>query len=247
VDPDHLPNHFLRNFLLTINIAAAAGFSEPQVMEMGEAAMLADIGMIMIQDNIRFTRDKMAGTSEWEIRKHPILGLYALERLRGIPDSVSYAAYQHHERINGKGYPNGRSGKLIHPYSQIVSIADVFNAMCNERAYRKAYNPAEAMKQVLDMALTGLLRKQYVRNLLKYFSAFPVGSLVLLNNRSTAKVVQSNEKNPMKPVVSVLTDSKENYLPENKIFQVDFAEEEKLGIIKPLESKNDLDLPMRGF
>ncbi|MBF0430412.1 MAG: HD domain-containing protein [Fibrobacteria bacterium] len=247
IEHDYLPNHFLRNFLLAINIGSSSGYSLPQVKQMGEAALLADIGMIMINGDIRIKKDALTQEDEWELKKHPIIGLYALERLNGIPDEIVFVAYQHHERLTGDGYPKGNQSRVIHPYAQIVAIADIFDALCNERAYRGSYNPSESLKSILKMAVSGHLDKTYVHNLIKYLSAFPVGSLVLLNDNRMAKVIQSNAGSPLKPLISVLTDKKEQTLSEKKIFQIDCSQEEDIYIERPLNIRAGKNEVMIGF
>ena len=233
---DYLYHHSLNVCLLTINIAASAGYSGKQIVEIGMGALLHDIGMLLIPEEIRFHTGKLSPVDWFEVQKHPILGLHLLEKIKDLPESIPYIAYQVHERENGRGYPKQRKGRLIHRFAKIVQIADVFEAMSAPRSYRKAIIPHEGIKRLVKMVEHGLMPSDFTKAFLAYASLFPIGSIVELNDNRIAKVVHSNSDSLSKPVVSILTDSKKKVLKRDRMYQENLKNNTAIQIIKALHS-----------
>ena len=241
---EYIYTHSLNVTLLSINIAAAYGYNEQQVIEIGMGALLHDVGMLLLPNEVRLKKGKFTEDEWWEVQKHPILGLHLLEKVSHLPESVPYVSYQCHERENGKGYPKQRSTRLIHNYARIVSVADVFEALSSPRCYREAHIPYKAMELVIMMTRQGLISGEFVKALLEYSSLFPVGSMVELSNNCIGKVIRSNSSSYAKPVVCVLTDVEGNPLPNERIYEEDLSINTTLQIIRAHPSGNDL---MLGF
>ncbi len=228
---DYIYNHALNVCLLSINIAAAAGYNEEQVLEIGMGGLLHDVGMMMIPGDIRLKKDKLT-TNEWyEVRKHPALALHALEKIPYLPRTVPYVAYQSHERENGKGYPKQLVGRRIHCYTKIVQLADIYESMSSPRSYRSAFLPYKAMEALIKQAHGGFLNIDFVKYFLAYMSLFPVGSMVELNDQRIAKVVQANGNLFAKPVVSVLADKGGPFIDKTKIYQEDLKSRQTVQIV----------------
>jgi HD-GYP domain-containing protein (c-di-GMP phosphodiesterase class II) len=192
--------------VLAINIATAMGYNVDQVREVGIAALFQDLGMAMVpQDLLRATR-KLDPVEFIDIQKHTMLGLYVLEKIRGLPASARLAMYQHHERADGSGYTQRRERLWIHKYAQIAAVADVYDALTSDRPWRKAFAPYLAMESVIKQANKGRFNGEIVRGLLRYLSLFPVGSFVQLTNGEICKVVHTNGDAIDKPVVCALID-----------------------------------------
>lgn len=247
-DEEYLYHHSLNVCILSINIAAAAGYSEKQVSDIGIGAALHDVGMLLVPREIRLKKGRLTRDEWYEVQKHSILGLHVLEKVSKLPESAPYIAYQTHERENGQGYPKQRSSRLIHRYSKVVQIADVFESLSSPRGYRNAYVPYRAMEIIIKMSRKDLLASDLVKAFISYMSLFPVGSLVELSDHTMGKVVLANELHYTKPVVSILADSRGNLLSKEKIYQVDLSKNQGLQIVKAVESTRlpGLDI-MHGF
>jgi HD-GYP domain-containing protein (c-di-GMP phosphodiesterase class II) len=247
-DEDYLYHHSLNVCLYSINIAAAAGYSERQTVDIGIGAVLHDVGMLLIPKEIRLKKARLTKDEWYEVQKHSVLGLHLLEKVSKLPESAPYIAYQTHERENGQGYPKQRNSRLIHNYSKIVQIADIFESLTAPRNYRSPYMPYRAMEILIKMTRKNLVAGDLVKAFLNYMSLFPVGSLVELSDHCIAKVVQANELHYTKPIVSVIVDGRGNLLPKEKIHQVDLARNLSLQIVKAIDSNQlpGLDI-MHGF
>jgi len=117
------------------------------VEDIETAALLHDIGKIKIPKEILNKPDKLTEDEFEVIKKHSQYGFEILKnftQLKNIAEDV----YCHHERYNGKGYPNGKSGQEISLIAQILSITDVYDALTSDRIYRKAMAPKEASQVI---------------------------------------------------------------------------------------------------
>ncbi|MEO7427197.1 MAG: HD domain-containing phosphohydrolase [Fibrobacteria bacterium] len=225
--PDYLYDHAVKMCLLSLAIASAAGYSRGQSIEIAQGALLADIGMMLVPDRVRLKRGRLNESELLEIKKHPMLGLSLLEHVHGLSEAVIIIPYQHHERISGNGYPDNRSGAAVSRFSRIVSIADVFTALINQRTYRESVVPYQAMVSLLSMGGEGHLDSEHIKCFLKTMSIFPLGSLVRLASGRVAKVVGSNPSEFTKPTVSVLTQENGSLVPRPEIQQIDLARSEE--------------------
>ncbi len=131
------------------------GLTEDEVEDMAVAAIMHDVGKIAISDIILNKPGKLTA-DEFEIMKtHAAKGELLIEQIARIQSHNSYKyardiARHHHERWDGKGYPDGLKGDEISVCAQVVSIADVYDALLSPRVYKKAYEPDKALRMILD-------------------------------------------------------------------------------------------------
>ena len=149
-DPD-TASHSERVAALAVRLARAVGLPEDEVEAVAAAALLHDAGKVAV--DARILR-KPAGLSpeEWEVvRAHPVVGQ---EILSGIPgmDRIARVIRHHHERWDGGGYPDGLKGEQIPLHSRIIHLADAYDAMTSDRAYRKGKSRDEALEIILREA-----------------------------------------------------------------------------------------------
>ena len=119
---------------------------------MGMAALLQDIGIAMVPEEILNAERKLTDVEFLEIQKHSINVLYTLEKMRGLPYIVKMIAYQAHERPDASGYPRRHHDRAIHKFSHIIAVADVYDAMTSDRPWRKAFHPYRALEHLIREA-----------------------------------------------------------------------------------------------
>jgi len=116
------------------------------LFEFGLGALLHDIGKSKISDSILNKKGTLTDEEFEIIKKHPIYGAEILkEKGNEIPENSIYPVLQHHEKINGTGYPYGLKGDQIHIYGKIVGVSDVFDALTTKRSYKDAINSFDAL------------------------------------------------------------------------------------------------------
>lgn len=122
---------------------------------------------------------------------------------------------EHHERLDGSGYPNALRGSDIHLFSRIVAVCDVYDALATERSYKKAYRPDQA---ALVLRETTNLDKRFVEALLKHVVLYPIGTKVRLSNGAIGSVVRAQSSSNPQPMVKLLFSRyNESFLQKRKL------------------------------
>jgi putative nucleotidyltransferase with HDIG domain len=144
-DP-YTQGHSERVANLARNIALKLGVSPEKAELIWCVAELHDIGKLVVRETILNKKEKLS-SEEWEVLKeHPVTGEKILESV--LNEELLRVIRSHHERVDGKGYPDGLKGEEIDQSSQIVSIADAYDAMTSVRSYRKPMTPQEAVNEI---------------------------------------------------------------------------------------------------
>lgn len=135
--------------LFCVLLARALGYSPEEQEEIAVGALLHDLGKLQIDDRILTKPGKLDEFEFREIRKHPVTGFEAIAERDDLSFGQVMMAYQHHERLNGSGYPVGCVAEDIHPYAKLCAIADVYEALTAQRPYREPMSPQTALA-ILD-------------------------------------------------------------------------------------------------
>lgn len=138
-----------------MEIGKALGLSDRELTSLNSVSLLHDIGKIGVPEHI-LNKPGLLTPDEYEtIKQHPFKGYKILEPIKQLRDYLPAVLY-HHERIDGKGYPEGRSGEEIPLLARIIAVADTFDAMTSDRAYRKAKSLEAVIKELIDVSGTQL-------------------------------------------------------------------------------------------
>lgn len=237
---DYLFAHSVNVCVLSLITGVSMGFSKPKLYNLGIGALLHDIGKTLIPPVILNKPGSLSTDEYTVIKRHPEYGYTILtSEESSIKKSAAIIALQHHERYNGEGYPKGIQSGSINELSQIVGIADVYDAMTADRVYRKAHPPHEAYEM---LAGSGDFYFDYdiVRAFLSNVAAYPVGSVVRLSSNETALVVDTPKGYSLYPRIKILYDAEGNRL--NEPVDVDLSEQSSLIIVKVLDHNEVEDL-----
>jgi putative nucleotidyltransferase with HDIG domain len=128
-------------------MAKELGLREMQICGIYMTALLHDIGKVCLRPEVLSKSTELTDIEFGIIRAHPETG-YNICRAMGLPSAVAQAVLQHHERINGSGYPQGLRGEDITLWARILAVADVVEAMTSQRPYRPAYRIEEAVEEI---------------------------------------------------------------------------------------------------
>ncbi|MBE0425569.1 MAG: HD-GYP domain-containing protein [Nitrospirae bacterium] len=204
-------HHSVNVSILSIALGQRLGLSKKMLTELGLVALFHDIGKIEIPNEVlnkatNFTDD------EWKlIKKHPLWGLKAILRLKGLESSSirsSIVAFEHHMNYDFSGYPKVRKNTELDLFSRIVSLADQYDAMTSSRVYsRIPLAPDKALSIMMERAgsqLDPLLFKFFVNMV----GVFPIGTLVMLDTRELGLVYEANVLFAERPRILIIIDSK---------------------------------------
>lgn len=144
---EYTMGHCQRVMEIACQIATCMGFKEDEIDDLRYAAILHDIGKIGIPASILNKSERLSDDEYGEIKKHPLISFNILKDVEFIGNGLQ-AILQHHERFDGKGYPNGLKGNQICMFGRILCIADAFDAMTSDRPYRAAMSIGQALREI---------------------------------------------------------------------------------------------------
>lgn len=132
--------------------------------ELGAGFFLHDIGKVRISPSILDKRGRLNKDEMAQMQQHPELGFQVLRAAKQLSEECRHIVLQHHERVDGKGYPQGLEKEDIHLYARICSIADVYDALTSTRSYRKKLKPFDALI-VMRKEMLGHIQKDIFEQL----------------------------------------------------------------------------------
>ena len=230
----NLSNHCLRLALTGMAIGIELGLNEEHLKTLGLSGLVHDWGMIQVSEEVRNAPRLLAAADFVAIERHPIYSLEMLENVKGLPSEVPLVAYQVHERADGSGYPRNRTESRTHMFARILGVADVYLALTSPRPHRKALMPYSAMECIVRQASRGVFDRNVVRALLHAMTLFPIGSYVVLNDASVARVLRRSGKDFGQPIVQRISSCDGSEIEDSSDAIIDLASSEQLEIIQAL-------------
>lgn len=201
-DKKFLVNHSMRSTIIALTIGIRLRMQFTQLIELGQACILHEIGMLRLPPQLYITDKKLQPQEKAKLASHPILG-YELLKDAGFTLPIQRAVLEHHEKENGSGYPRHITSEDISTYAKIISVACAFEAITAPRQYRSARPKYEAMLEILRNT-----NKQYDENVIKAllysFSIFPIGVYVYLANGKIAQITDTKPDDPRHPIAQIL-------------------------------------------
>ena len=197
----YLLEHSLNVAILLANFANYLEMPEDEVQELALSGFLHDIGKIKVPDEILHKPGRLTDQEMVIMRDHVYYGIRVLEDM-GIPERMIETISQHHERLDGYGYPDGARGDEITKFGRMIAIVDTYDAITADRCY-KAGMPSQKALKILHEETPLKYDQHLVEQFIKCIGVYPVGSLVKLSSEKIAVVIKQNENNPLKPLVKV--------------------------------------------
>ena len=198
-------DHGLNVAISLIAFGRHIGYPREPLSHLGMLGLLLDVGKIklsraLLEKNGRLTDEEFA-----LVKTHVELGLGELRRTPNIHADVLEGIAQHHERMNGSGYPYSLQGEKISIFGRMAGIADTYAAMTRKRAYADAASPHEVLQMLSNWSGT-LFHPDMVEQFIQSVGAFPVGSMVELSTGEVAVIVTHNKLKRLKPKVLIITE-----------------------------------------
>lgn len=195
---NYLYEHAVRCSILLCFFGQSLGFSEKDCKRLATIGYLFDVGMINVPSSIRLQRGRASLEDQLVLQTHVLESLSLLENV-ALDNEQRLAIEQHHERLDGSGYPFGAEGEHIHYFARMLAIVDCFDAMTSNREFKKPVTPASALK-LLCNSVHGYDQKLAVQ-FLRAIGIYPCGSSVILDNNELAIVTEVLPQDPLKPIV----------------------------------------------
>ncbi|TVY07403.1 HD-GYP domain-containing protein [Paenibacillus cremeus] len=203
---NYLFQHSLNVCIYATMLGMSYGYSRDELMTLGLGGLLHDVGKTQIPLELLRKKEPLTNEEYERIKKHTTFGYQFLKDEPNIPLISAHCAFQHHERMDGSGYPRGLKGDEIHEYARWVGLVDSYDAMTTHRVYRNAMLPHQAM-EILFTGSQTLYEKKMIELFRDKIAIYPIGITVTLNTGESGVVVDLNAKMPHRPVVRILQDA----------------------------------------
>ena len=229
---NYLFSHTLNVTIITVTLGIIQGYSRNDLQALGLGSLLHDIGKTRINPNLLTKKGPLTIEEFEEIKQHTLYGFQLLKDEPNIPLLAAHCAFQHHERLDGSGYPRGILDEEIHDFAKWIAIADSFDAMTNHRPYRHAILPHQAM-EVLFSYSGSLYDRKKVSLFRDNIAIYPLGITVRLTTGEKGVVVKIDAISPQRPVVRIFEDAEGNRVDSQ--YEIDLSVKHSILI----ESVND--------
>lgn len=193
--------HSVQVSMLSYYLATWLDYSPAEAVDIGKAGFLHDIGKCMIDEAILNKPDRLTKEEFEIVKKHTEYGRDIL--LHSFRDAtLATTAFQHHERMDGSGYPHGKTGDDLHPISKIIAVADVYSAMISARVYQKKRDLLYVLKELYRLSYSELdlvTTHTFIKHMIPNF----IGKHVRLNNNEIGLIVMTHPTEFFRPLVQV--------------------------------------------
>ncbi|MBV2122703.1 MAG: HD-GYP domain-containing protein [Candidatus Thiodiazotropha sp. (ex Ctena orbiculata)] len=176
------------------------------IWELGVGGILHDIGKLQVPDKILNKPGRLSDQEFDVMRLHVGFGYKLIDEAETIPKRARQVILQHHERLNGTGYPGRLSGEEISLYGKMAAIVDVYDAITSDRVYHKGKLPSLVLRQLVEWSGEGVFDAELVQRFIQCVGIYPVGSLVALQSQRLAVVIASPQKALLNPLLKVIYD-----------------------------------------
>jgi HD-GYP domain-containing protein (c-di-GMP phosphodiesterase class II) len=206
--------HSVNVAVISLVMGICLNFRKDELIDLCLGALTHDIGKAFVPKEIITKRGDFTAEESKIYKSHTIKGYdYLLEQIHA-KESARIVALQHHERIDGLGYPKGITGSKIHPYAKIVSIANAYDSLTSDCPYRRAIPASDALEFIMAHVNT-LFDFEYVNIFAKIIIPYPSGTIVKLSNNDIAVVTATPANYPLRPNVRIIKSENNEKIGKN--------------------------------
>ena len=209
---EYTSEHCLRVGILAIAFGQFLGLKSTDLELLGLCGMLHDVGKIKISIEILNKPGRLSHTEFDIMKEHTTLGKDVLSAQKGAHKLIIETAHHHHERIDGKGYPDSLDASLLHKYIRIVSIVDAYDAITSARPYKDGSPAFDALK-ILFSERGMHFDRELTEAFIRMVGVYPPGTLVEMKNGEIGIVVSANPNSRLRPKVELIMTREHKFRP----------------------------------
>ncbi|KAB7665311.1 HD-GYP domain-containing protein [Bacillus sp. B1-b2] len=211
---EYIYQHSVAVAIISALIAKKMDYSYGNIVQVALAGCLSDAGMAKINGRLLHKSEPLTEEEFNEVKNHTKYSLSMIPEHSLLKKETRLAIFQHHERIDGSGYPLGNVDNMIHSFAKIIAVADTFHAMTSERLYRKKQSPFRVIEKIQQDHF-GKFDLIVVQTLCSAIMQFTTGSIVKLSNGEKAEIMFM-EANSVRPLVKILDNDNILELERNR-------------------------------
>lgn len=203
--------HSMNVAIFSAKLGRHLGMDDELLKTLGMCGLMHDIGKIKIPENILRKPARLSAPEMKIMEVHPEIGMKIMKKMPNVPLDVINTCMKHHERLDGKGYPDQLSGDNIDLMTRIISIADAYDAITSENDYNPGYSPSHAMSELYKQK-----GKAYDAELVDAFirciGVFPVGTVIETHTGEVGIVISTSDNHKLNPsIIMVLNNHKQPF------------------------------------
>jgi cyclic di-GMP phosphodiesterase len=207
---DYRYNHGISMALWATILGRHLGLHREELEKLAVGCAMCDVGMTELSTDLLDQPQQLSDTQTKIIQAHPTMGSEMVAKSQDVDFEILAIIENHHERMDGSGYPRGMEGPAIPLLARIAGLVDTYDAMITARPYAQARTSHEAAQELID-SKGKLFQEALVEQFVQAIGLFPTGTLVELNTAEVAIVVKQNDSRRLKPDVVVVLDENKNH------------------------------------
>lgn len=216
VEGDYLYSHSVNVAILLIILGISAGYDDDTLNILSQGGLLHDLGMMKIPKNFLMKEGYLTKSEFSEIKKHTKYGVEILSKLGiELKKEIFYIIYQHHEREDGSGYPEGLKSNQIFALSKLAVVINIYDSVTHRRPYGDRIPPTLTLRS-LAYGAGKLYDIDAVRHLIRELTTYPPSSLIRLDTGEIGEVIYIDKSKILRPIIKIIFDSEGNRLKEPK-------------------------------
>lgn len=235
---DYTYLHSVAVCALMVALGRQLGLEADALKSAGIAGLFHDVGKMMIPEEVLNKPGKLTDEEFSVIRTHPERGWEILKASREVDDVALDVCRHHHERVDGKGYPDGLSGDLLTLFARMGAVCDVYDAITSERCYKAGWDPADAIRKMAQWQ-EGQFDAAVFKAFVKTVGIYPAGTLVRLKSMRLAIVTEQTARSLLKPIVKVIFSIRANGPLQPELVDLSKIHDEISGVEDPEKWKID--------
>ncbi|WP_417347589.1 HD-GYP domain-containing protein [Ferrimonas sp.] len=201
IRPDDPSYHALNVTVLAMMLAKRVGMSEEEIAVVGQGGLLHDCGKLLLSKSL-LSKKQPSKADLREIQRHPILGQELLRNQSHLPRAITAMISQHHEFLDGSGYPKGLKGNDIEPLAQLIAVVNTYDDLCHPRDKTRTRPPGTVLGMLYKI-FKDKLNNHYVQQFIKMMGVYPPGSVVQLSSGQFGLVTSVDSEKLLYPTVLV--------------------------------------------
>ncbi len=218
---DYTFAHSVNVAVLSVVTGLAMGYARDKLRQLAVGALFHDIGKILINEEELAKYANIERDPSEDYKKHTNYGFDILKKVPNINLLSAHVGFQHHERMDGSGYPRGLKGAEINEFAKIVAVADAYDNLTSDLPNRPRMMPQSAI-EFLTLNSSSWFDPFITKTFIENVAVFPVGTLVLLNSGEKGIVTRVNKRFPTRPFVRIIKDSNDKLIKPP--YEVDLME-----------------------